>query len=97
MKVQLDPAPVLEIFFPEIISNNLTELGLALKNKIIEINLSKKDVLTKKTNKRNIHDRLHLNTETTKRNVFFSEELKSCLTRSTVEKHRKFRLQVRKK
>ena len=48
MKVQLDPAPVLEIFFPEIISNNLTELGLALENKIIEINLSKKYVLTKK-------------------------------------------------
>ena len=43
-------------FFSLIISNNLTEVGLGLENKIIQINLSHKKCFDKKnqTNERNI-------------------------------------------
>ena len=53
-------------FFSLIISNNLTEVGLGLENKIIQINLSHKKCFDKKTKQMkgisNIHDRLYLNT-----------------------------------
>ena len=52
--------------FPVIISNNVTEVGLELENKIIQIYLSQKKCFDKKkkANERNNHDRLYFNTET---------------------------------
>ena len=51
--------------FPVIISNNVTEVGLELENKIIQIYLSQKKCYDKKkANERNNHDRLYFNTET---------------------------------
>ena len=79
--------------FPVIISNNVTEVGRGLEKKIIQKNLSqKKCVDKKKTNERNIHDRLYLNTETTRKKLRF----KIMLTRSTTEQRGGFSLQGRK-
>ena len=44
----MDSAAIL-VFFSLIISNNLTEVGLGLENKIIQINLSHKKCFDKKT------------------------------------------------
>ena len=39
---------IVNIFFPVIISSNVTEVGLGLENKIIQINLSQKKCFDKK-------------------------------------------------
>ena len=66
-----------------IFSSNVTEVGLGLENKIIQINFSLKKCFDKKTNERNIHNRLHLNTEATrKKNGFTFLRIKIMLNPS---------------
>ena len=56
--------------FLVVISNNVTEVGLELENKIIQIYLFQKKCFDKKkTNERNNHNRLYFNTETTRKKI----------------------------